>query len=500
MSKKIHPLTLPAIALSLMTVISAVAGLNVALPSIARDLGATQTQLTWIVDAYTVVFAGLLLLSGALSDRFGRRNGLVFGLVIYLVIASWGLVVNSVDHLIILRSIMGIGAAFIMPSTLSVITASFPPEDRSRAVGVWVGVAGGGAFIGLFGSAFLMRYYSWHSFFAMNMTLAVLGLIGALTVVPNSADKTGRKLDVAGGLISILLVGGLVYAIIEGAELGWTSTQAVLGFLLTAIALPTFILVELKKDAPLLDPRLFTNRGFTMGSLSITLQFFGQFGFIFVGLQFLQFVYGLTPWQAVLRLMLVPVIVLPMSRIAGVLSKTIPQKYLGSFGLSFLAIGMYVFSTMPLTFSYAHFWSGLALFAFGMALASTPATTAITNSLPAEKQGVASAVNDVSREVGSALGIAIVGAILNTTYRSGMAESVKQLPVALADKVSHSIAFTSMQAPAGMETQFEALKQTAFKSFQHGTSLSMRMIMYVAIATALIIFTFAPKKVHEIDQ
>ena len=160
---------------------------------------------------------------------------------------------------------------------------------------------------------------------------------------------------------------------------------------------------------------------------------------------------------------------------------------------------MFVFSTMPLTFSYRHFWTGLVLFAFGMALASTPATTAITNSLPVEKQGVASAVNDVSREVGSALGIAIVGAILNTTYRSGMADAVQGLPAALADKVSHSIAFTSMPAPAGMETQFAALKQTAYESFQHGTSLSMRMIMYVAIATAITIFIFAPKKVHEIS-
>lgn len=497
MSKKIHPLTLPAIALSLMTVISAVAGLNVALPSIARDLGASQTQLTWIVDAYTVVFAGLLLLSGALSDRFGRRNGLVLGLVIYLIVATYGLVVDSVDHLIILRSVMGIGAAFIMPSTLSVITASFPPEDRSRAVGVWVGVAGGGAFIGLFGSAFLMRYYSWHSFFAMNMTLAILGLLGALTVVPNSADTSGKKLDVVGGLISVLLVGGLVYGIIEGAEFGWSSIHALGGFTLTAISLPAFIVVESRKEFPLLDPRLFLNRGFTMGSLSIFLQFFGQFGFIFVGLQFLQFVYGLTPWQAVLRLMIVPLIVLPMSRIAGVLSKTIPQKYLGSFGLSFLAIGMYIFSTMPLVFSYVHFWSGLALFAFGMALASTPATTAITNSLPVEKQGVASAVNDVSRELGSALGIAIVGAILNTTYRNGMAESLKTIPAALADKVSQSVAFTSMKPPAGMEAQFEALKLKAFESFQHGTSLSMRMIMWVAIATAVTIFTFAPKKIHE---
>ena len=187
-----------------------------------------------------------------------------------------------------------------------------------------------------------------------------------------------------------------------------------------------------------------------------------------------------------------------MSRVAGVLSKRIPQKYLGSFGLTILGCGMYVFSTMSLTFSYTHFWGGLALFGFGMALASTPATTAITNSLPAEKQGVASAVNDVSRELGSALGIALVGAILNSAYRSGMAESVKQLPIKLADQVSHSIAFTSMKAPAGMEVQFETLRQKAFESFQHGTMLSMRMIMIVAFAAALTIFTFAPKKVHEI--
>ena len=185
MTNKVHKATLPVIALSLMTVVSAVASLNLALPSIARDFGASQTQLTWIVDAYTVVFSGLLLFAGALSDKYGRKKLLMIGLSIYFCSSLFGLFVNNTNNLIAMRIVMGIGAACIMPSTLSIITSSFPESERPKAVGVWIGVAGGGAIIGLFGTAFLMRYFSWHSFFALNLTLASLPFVGSTKFIPN---------------------------------------------------------------------------------------------------------------------------------------------------------------------------------------------------------------------------------------------------------------------------------------------------------------------------
>ncbi len=489
---KIHKATLPVIALSLMTVMSAMASLNLALPAIAREFSASQAQLTWIVDSYTVVFAGLLLFAGALSDKYGRKTLLLIGLVIYFLVSTYGLYVSSTAHLIALRIVMGIGAACIMPSTLSVITSSFPVEDRPKAVGVWVGVAGGGAIIGLFGTAVLMRYFSWHSFFALNLTLAAIAFIGALRFIPNSVEGN-RPLDLLGGAFSIIGIGGIVFAIIEGPERGWGSSYAISGFVIGVISLFAFVIYEMRIAHPLLDPRNFTNRRFSAGAISILIQFFGQFGFIFVILQYLQFIIGYSPWQAVTRLLPMPFILLPVARASGELSKKYPQKYLGAIGLSIYAIGIFTFSTLGLQLNYWHFLFALIFMAAGMALAATPATTAITNALPAHKQGVASAVNDTSREVGSALGVAIVGAALNSKYRDAMLPAVKDLPENLANHITNSVAFTSMNPPAGKEAEFAELKRLAFESFLSGISFSLKLVAAVALFGAFLIFTIAPK-------
>ena len=203
-------LILPSVAISLMTVVSAVAGLNVALPSIARDTGATQTDLTWIVDSYTVVFAGLLLLAGAVSDKFGRRLTLTTGLLCYGIASSFGLFVHEPLQLIAVRIITGIGAAFIMPSTLAVITSSFEKEERAKAVSVWVGVAGGGAFIGLFGTSYLLKFYEWNSFFGLNLALAAIGLVMTLAFIPESRIDAKAALDWRGGALSVVGVGAKI--------------------------------------------------------------------------------------------------------------------------------------------------------------------------------------------------------------------------------------------------------------------------------------------------
>lgn len=479
-----------------MTIISAVAGLNLALPDIAVATGATQTQLTWIVDSYTVVFAGMLFLAGALGDKYGRQRLLIFGLIFFAIGAGIGFYQVTPDGIIIARLIMGLGAAAVMPSTLSVITTSFPPEQRGKAIGVWVGVAGGGAVLGLFATAFLLEYFDWNSFFALNVVLAIVSIVGTL-FVPDSRDLDQQKLDWVGGILSVLAVGGLVFGIIEGPEQGWDSVESIGGLVLGSVSLVAFILWELKHPQPLLDPRLFRMRGFSAGALSITIQFFAQFGFIFVGMQYLQFVAGFTPLQSALHLLWMPAVVLPGSRIAGALSNKIPQKVLGSIGLLIFGYSLLHFAHLPVEFDYWYFTAGILMFGTGLALSATPATLAITSALPENKQGVASAVNDTSREVGSAIGIAVLGAALADKYGEAMKPHTQGLPADLAEKIESSVAFTRMDAPPQLAAMWDQLVISGLDSFNQGVQLALSIAGWVAIGGAVLIAVLAPNHVSE---
>jgi EmrB/QacA subfamily drug resistance transporter len=484
---------LVVMALSLMTVVSAVSGLNVALPSLARDTGATQTQLTWIVDAYTVVFAGLLLFAGALGDRFGRKGILVVGLAVFGVSAGAAMTTSDPTVLVALRAAMGIGAALIMPTTLSVITTSFPEEERPRAIGVWVGVAGGGAVIGLFGTGILLRFFEWNSFFALNVTLAVLGLVGTLAFVPGSRDEHARRLDGVGALLSLLAVGGVVFGIIEGPERGWTDSLTLAALGVGAVALVGFVGWERRTPEPMLDPHLFALRGFSAGSLSITAQFFAAFGFFFAALQYLQFVVGLSPLDAAVRLLPLPFVLIPLARSAPRLAQRVGFRRLGPLGLLLMASGFVVFSTLDVELSYPVFVVGLVLFAAGMGLAGTPATTAITESLPPSRQGVASAVNDTARELGSALGIAVLGSAINQTYRSGVADVTANLPAAAAERIQSSIAFTQSAAVARLGDTGTAIVDAAKQAFVDGVSRALLTGAVVLVVAAVLVFVRSPR-------
>ena len=428
-------LILAVVGLALMAVMSAVSGLNVALPSLARDTGASQAQLTWIIDSYTVVFAGLLLFAGALGDRYGRKLLLAIGLVIFGGAASLGLFVTDPDQLILVRMLMGVGAAAIMPTTLSVITTSFPEEERPQAIGVWVGIAGGGAILGLFATGLLLEWFPWSSFFALNVALAVVALVGTIALVPGSVDEDPPALDVVGALLSLVGITAFVFGIIEAPERGWTDPLIVGSLALGIVMGVAFVLWELRLKHPMLDPRLFRNRGFSAGTLTITTQFLAAFGFFFVALQYLQFVTGRSPLEAAVALLPMPLILLPTARRAPLVAARIGFRRVAPVGLISMAVGFLVLSQLSVESSYWHFLLGLVFFAFGMGLAGTPATTAITSSLPMEKQGVASAVNDTARELGSAFGIAILGSLLNQGYRDGMADAVAGL--AGADRRAH---------------------------------------------------------------
>ncbi len=490
---------LVVIAVSLMTVVSAVSGLNVALPSLQRDTGATQSEIQWIVDSYTLVFAGLLLAVGALGDRIGRRPVLLAGLVIFGTASAFGLFVSDPQALIVVRACMGVGAAAIMPVTLSVITTSFPPAERARAVGMWVGVAGGGAVIGLFGSGILLELFEWNSFFGLNATLAVTGLVGSALVVPNSRDQHPPALDPVGSLLSLALVGGLVFGFIEGGERGWGDPMTVTGFVVGVAAGLAFVLWELGREQPLLDPRLFRRRGFGMGTLSMTVQFFASFGFFYIGLQYLQYVAGLSPLQAACALLPLPIVLIPLARQAPVLAQRFGTNRIAGSGLLLAAAGMGLLALgVDTDFVYWQFGSALAVFAAGMALSSTPATMAITSSLPRSKQGVGSAVNDVSREFGSALGIAILGSVLNSHYRDNLAPALTGVRPDIAEAAASSMGAVQ-QISAQLGDSGRGLLSAAQQAFVDAAGASFVVAAGALAVAALVVLRWAPDA-EELNQ
>lgn len=479
---------LVVVGLSLMTVVSAVSGLNIALPALARETGASQSQLTWIVDAYTVVFAGLLFFAGALGDRYGRRLLLAIGLMIFGLAAAGGLVTSDATQLILIRAWMGVGAAAIMPTTLSIITTSFPEAERPRAIGVWVGIAGGGAVLGLFASALLLEWFSWQSFFALNVALALAALTGVFVVVPASVDADPPALDFVGGILSLVTIAALVFGIIEAPVEGWTAppTLSALGLGIAAGVL--FVWWELHRRNPLLDPRLFRSRGFSAGSLSLGVQFFAAFGFFFIVLQYLQFVTGRSPLEAALAMLPLPFVLIPTARAAPYLAERIGFRWVGPAGLLTMAVGFFLLSGLDVDTPYWYFVIGVLFFGVGMGLAGTPATTAVTSALPMAKQGVASAMNDTAREVGSAFGIAILGAVLNQSYRDAIAPAIAGLPPEVAERVLGSVAFTASPAIQQMGTAGQALVQAGRAAFVQGVGDAILIGSVVLGVSAVVVF------------
>jgi EmrB/QacA subfamily drug resistance transporter len=482
---------LRVMCLALMMVVAAVASLNVALPGIARDTGATQTQLQWIVDAYALTFAALLLPAGAIGDRFGRRRVLAFGLTLYGLASLVALFFHTPAQLIGLRVLMGVGAAFIMPVTLSVITTIFPPEERGKAVGTWVGVAAGGGVLGLLTSGLLLEWFSWPSIFALNVVLASLALIGTIAIVPTTREARPPRLDPIGTVLSVAALAALVYGIIEGGEHGWGDGLTAGALALGVAGLVLFVLWELRRRDPMLDPRNFLRRGFGAGSLSITIQFFATFGFLFLALPYLQLVQGYSPLHASLALLPMALVVIPLSRVSPMIAGRVGVRVAGAAGLALMATGFAILATLDVGSGYWQFLAGLLPFGAGMALAGAPATTAIVASLPREKQGVASAVNDVSRELGGALGIAVLGSLFNSGYRNAMASETTTLPPALADKATSS--FTAAQQIGGrLGATGDRLVSHAETAFLHGFTQALVAGAVALLAGAVFVALRAP--------
>lgn len=480
-----HRRVLLVVCLSLATVVSAVASLNVALPEIARDTHATQTQLSWIIDAYSLVFAALLLPAGALGDRYGRRRALIAGLAIFGGASLAAMTVSDANALVVLRALLGVGAALVMPATLSTITATFPAERRPQAISVWAGVAGASAILGLLTSGVVLEFWSWQSVFALNVLLAAVALVGAMRVVPESANKNAARLDVVGAVIAAAGLGILVYVLIQAPEAGWLAARTLIGIAAGLAILAGFAVWELHRKQPLLDPRLFRNRRFAAGMLSLTAQFFAFFGFIFVILQFLQLVRGDSSLVAALALLPMVAFMMPSARLAAKLVGRFGVLRVCVTGLVIAAAGFTILAQLDASSSYWLIAAGLVPLGAGAGLAMTPATTSVTEALPAAEQGVASAMNDLARELGGALGIAVLGSLLNATYRDHLAPYLNGLPAAVAERARDSLALAER-----IGGTIGAHAQSAFVDGMHVALLcGAAVVVAAAIGVALLLRT-----------
>lgn len=472
--------------LSLVLVVVGVTSLNVALPSLQRDLEPSAAELLWIVDAYALVFAGALLPAGALGDRFGRKGALVLGLgVVGVGSLLAGLSANAVQ-LIAARALMGVGAAFVMPATLSIITTVFPPSERPRAIAVWAGFAGAGGGIGLLTSGLVLEVWTWSATFFITVPIVGVTLALAVALVPTSRDPGHTRLDPGGALLSVAGLFALLFAIIEGPEMGWGDPLVVGGFGAAAVTLAAFVAWELRTDHPMLDPRFFRDPRFTAGAATITLVFFVTFGMFFLVPQYLQLVQGHTALAASVRQLPSAVTLILVAPRAPAVAERLGGRRTVALGLGVGAVGYLILSRIGVDTPYAWIALALVLMAAGSGLAMPSSTAAIVAALPPAKAGVGSAVNDLTREVGGALGIAVLGSIAAGLYQSDVSGVAAGLPDGLGDLVEDSLggAAVAARSPGGSPAVLDAARD-AFASAAGTAFLVAAGIMAVGAVVAL---------------
>jgi len=482
---------------SLVLVVAGVSSLNLALPSIRDALLPSNTELLWIVDSYGLVFAGLLLPAGAIGDRLGRKRALAVGLSLFIAGALAAARSGSPLPLIASRSVMGVGAALIMPATLSIITVVFNRRERAKAIAIWAGFAGAGGALGVIAGGLLLNAFWWGSVFFINVPIAAVALIAVIRLVPESRERARRPLDPVGSLLSIAGLGTLLYAIIQGPESGWTSAIVVGGFATAIVLLGLFVWWELRIEHPMLDPRYFRIRRFSLGSLTITASFMAMFGFFFILTLFFQFAQGHSPLAAGVRTLPFAgtmVIVAPRS---AYLAYRFGNRLMVTIGLLLTATGLLLFGFVEINTHYGFIAALIVVMASGLAMLMPPSTEAIVSSLPQDRAGVGSAVNDTTREVGGALGIALLGSLLSSGYRSGIADALVGLPGQAADVARDSIGAALAVADQIGGEAGDQLAAAAGSAYVDGMHLAFWAGGLVMIATAAAVSRVYPRSVGD---
>ena len=461
--------------------------LNVALPSIVRALNATGSQLQWMVDAYTIVFACLLLTAGSLGDRFGRRGALCFGLLWFGAFSTLASTASTPAMVIGARALMGVGGAFIFPTTLSILTNTFvDPVQRGRAIGVWAGVSGIGIAVGPLAGGFLVERFGWQAVFLVNVPICVTAFVLARIFITPSGRSAESPLDPLGAALSILSLVPLLYAIIEAPDHGWLATRTVTGFALAALFFSLFWVWELRCDQPMLDVRFFRNPRFSAASATITLTFFALFGSTFLLTEYFQFVLHYSPLEAGMMMAPVAFGLMAGGPIAPRLVERWGTKRVVVTGLSVVTCAMAAYASDTVMSSLA---SGLLVrlvFGMGMGITAAPVTESIMGSLPPHRAGVGSAVNDTTRQTGGAVGVAVLGSVFAARYHAAIG-GLSSVPAALRATARESIG-TSLQVARGLDRAHAAALQQAA---HHAFLAAMRVTFGVGTAIVVLALSVA---------
>ena len=476
--------TLGVLSLSLLIIGLDNTVLNVALPTLQTHFSASGSTLQWIVDAYLLSFAGLLLTMGTLGDRFGRKRVLQSGLVLFGIASVLAAFAQNADQLIALRAVMGIGGAMIMPATLSVIMDVFPREERGKAIGIWSAIAGVGIGLGPFVGGLLLEWFSWSSVFWLNVPIVAAAIVAGFRLVPESRDPRPGAFDLPGAGLSVAMLVTLVFGIIEATPRGWTDPLVLGCFAAAAILATAFVVWERRVATPMLPLSFFAKPSFTVASVGVGLVFFAMMGSVFAFTQFLQFAHGFSALEAGAAMLPLALGLVIGSGVSNRLVERVGRTYVIAGGL--VGVAAVLSTSLAWTPEMAPVLLGLVTFglAVSMGVAMAPATDSVMSAVPEAKAGVGSAMSDVTRQVGGALGVAVIGSIIGSAYSREMTGA----PDAAGESVgaAHALAEHVGGAP-GRE-----LADTAGRAFTEALGIGLTAAAVVALAGALLVLLRLP--------
>lgn len=487
--------TLAVLCLSLLIVMIGNTALNVALPTLSRELNATNTQLQWLVDSYSLVFAGTLFLAGALGDRFGRKGILQGGLVLFALASAYAAFgVDTANQLIVVRAVMGLAGAMIMPATLSILTNVFPNKERAKAIAIWAGISGAGAALGPLLTGFVLEHASWPAVFLINIPFIAVTLIAGAYLVPRSSDPGHTQLDIVGSALSVVGLVGLVYSIIEAPNHGWLSVETLGVLAASVLVLAGFVWWELKNKHPMLDVRLFKIRAFGVSALVLTLVFFALMGMFFNISQLLQSVYQYSPLNSAVRLLPMSFMIIIASVISPRLVKRFGKRLTVAGGMLIMSLGVLLLSTMGVEPNYLVLIASMCIAALGMGAAMSPTTDLMMSAVPRSRAGMGSAMNDTTRELGGSLGVAVLGSLLASQYSSKIAPTLTALPDQAKEVASSSLAGAlkiSEFLPENIKAGFIAAAKTAWVS---GFRYALIIGSIVIASSAIVAYLWLPNQ------
>lgn len=470
---------------------------NTALPAISLELGASISTLQWVVDAYVLALVALLLLGGTLGDRFGRRLWMVIGLVLFGVASVVAGLSTSAEQLIVGRALQGVGAALVLPATLSIITNTFPRNERAKAIGVWTAIAAVGIGLGPVIGGAIVDEFGWAAVFFLHLPVIAIALVGML-VVPESKDARKLGLDVPGAIFGTVGVTALIFGIIQGGEMGWTSPEILASFGVAIASLMVFAIVELRSPHPMLPLRFFKQRDFTGSVLLISIIVFALIVAFFYLTQFFQIVQGRSAFEAGLLIVPVSIAMVLGAPFSAVIARRYGPRTLVTLMTAAMVAGVVLLTQLTITSDNVLPIAAMLIFGFGAGLGMPAMTDTIMAAVPERDAGVASAVNDVSREFGGALGIATVGTLVAGFYRSNIEAVLPAgVPAEIAELVGEGVGVAAVFAaelPAELGAALVAAANQAFVDAMTGGFI----ISAVVLASSLVIaYTLIPKRLRE---